>query len=598
MNQAVAQGLAFGREIIFTFGPYAFVFTQDYHPATDTFMLFSCAYLAAIYLIYVISLMRLGHRRGLVAYCLFLTCMLYPRDALLFSVPFLLALSVYQTHLSKAPNLAPKKWEPLYIALLFSPLGLLPLVKGSLFILCTAVALLCSVFFVHKKQKLIAVICLLSPICSGIFFWLLIGQTLTDLPRYIVTMIPIISGYSEAMAWDGNSIEVIVFVLICCFMSGYIASRKNVSNHAKSFGFILNGLILFLSFKAGFIHHDIHALTAGNTIFIAALLWPVMFYDGSYIYVLLLSGIAFIGLTTNTIEFHGADLILQSRHTYVSAFCGLRDRIFRPNWLQQEFVDTLTKLKKTADFPPLQGTTDIYSYDQSYLIASQLRWSPRPILQSYSAYTPALASINRQHLIGDQAPQNIIFKLQTIDGQLPALMDGPSWPVLMKNYHSTHLQNGYLFLEKKAGINTEEDRLSVSTVTGHLGKPIALPDLQQPVFAQIEIKPSLLGRVASFLYKPSPLTISLKSYRGQISQYRFIAGMGRSTFLISPLIESTYEFALLTQNSPLLNVKRLKSITISATGSAAVFWDTDYTISLSKFSSEQPANEALLNIDQ
>ena len=35
MNQATAQGLSFGKEMIFTFGPYASIYTKSYHPSTD-----------------------------------------------------------------------------------------------------------------------------------------------------------------------------------------------------------------------------------------------------------------------------------------------------------------------------------------------------------------------------------------------------------------------------------------------------------------------------------------------------------------------------------------------------------------------------------
>ncbi len=38
MNQAVAQGLVFGRDMIFTFGPYASIYTKSFHPATDHLM--------------------------------------------------------------------------------------------------------------------------------------------------------------------------------------------------------------------------------------------------------------------------------------------------------------------------------------------------------------------------------------------------------------------------------------------------------------------------------------------------------------------------------------------------------------------------------
>ena len=39
MNEIVGLGLAFGREVSFTFGPFSAVYTKEYHPATDRFVL-------------------------------------------------------------------------------------------------------------------------------------------------------------------------------------------------------------------------------------------------------------------------------------------------------------------------------------------------------------------------------------------------------------------------------------------------------------------------------------------------------------------------------------------------------------------------------
>src|ERR1700736_1107722 len=39
MNEAVARQMVFGRDIIFTLGPYACAYTGQYHPATDHLML-------------------------------------------------------------------------------------------------------------------------------------------------------------------------------------------------------------------------------------------------------------------------------------------------------------------------------------------------------------------------------------------------------------------------------------------------------------------------------------------------------------------------------------------------------------------------------
>src|SRR5580700_6004477 len=47
LNEAVARHLIFGRDIILTFGPLAFIYTRMYHPATDGIMILGSAMLGA-----------------------------------------------------------------------------------------------------------------------------------------------------------------------------------------------------------------------------------------------------------------------------------------------------------------------------------------------------------------------------------------------------------------------------------------------------------------------------------------------------------------------------------------------------------------------
>ncbi|MDD2815892.1 MAG: hypothetical protein PHP00_09160 [Thiotrichaceae bacterium] len=69
LNQAVAQSLRFGTDIIFTFDPYAAIYSQSYHPATDSMMLWGSLYLALSYWFALIWLMR-----GVQGYWLIVLC--------------------------------------------------------------------------------------------------------------------------------------------------------------------------------------------------------------------------------------------------------------------------------------------------------------------------------------------------------------------------------------------------------------------------------------------------------------------------------------------------------------------------------------------
>ena len=147
MNQAAAQGLSFGKEIIFTFGPYASIYTKSYHPFTDFMMLGGSLYLALSYWGCCVFLMKGTQWRWVLAFCVVLAGFMSSRDALLFSLPFVVGLLTSKILISEEAGVMESKWGPVYVALLFAPFGLLPLIKGSIFALCGPVAILCCVLF-------------------------------------------------------------------------------------------------------------------------------------------------------------------------------------------------------------------------------------------------------------------------------------------------------------------------------------------------------------------------------------------------------------------------------------------------------------------
>ena len=103
INQALSQGLSFGTEFIFTFGPYAPIYTKVYHPSTDLMAMITSFYLSLAYWIaLVILLSGTTFRRGVfLSILLTLSLVLISTDALFFSYPLLVALCVFKISQSK-----------------------------------------------------------------------------------------------------------------------------------------------------------------------------------------------------------------------------------------------------------------------------------------------------------------------------------------------------------------------------------------------------------------------------------------------------------------------------------------------------------------
>ena len=590
MNQAMDQGLSIGRDIVFTFGPYSSIYTKLYHPSTDFLMVGGGLYLALSYWVCLAFLMSNVEWRWSLIFCALLSGLMVLLDPLFFSFPLLAGLATFKMCFLKDGGVVESKLAPLYVVLLFAPFGLLPLVKGSIIVLCCAISVLCAALFVVNKQRVLATICLVSPLVTMFFFWIVSGQPVGALPNYFIGMVPIISGYTEAMAVNGKISEVISYLIASMFLLLTICSQSKLSVSSKVFLFSLYFLFLFVSFKAGFVRHDGHAVIAGTSILMAALLLPFIFNSKSIFPVIVLAVLSWSHIDSNYRKTSTESIGMNIKSTYSSMWHGIENRINNKNWPSLEFDTAVNSLRKQASFPNLQGTTDIYSYNQSHLIASGNSWSPRPVFQSYSAYTPALVEMNRNHLLGSQAPDNIIFSVEPIDGRIPSIEDGVSWPILMTDYQPFRMESNFLFLRKKEKVEGAQEPLILTSGTYTFGKVVDLPHSNQPVFVRIEIESTVFGRIASVFFKPSQLRIALELKNGAKKQYRIIAGMAKSGFLVSPLIENTAEFGMLYGENEYLDAKHVKSISVEQDTSKINFWNDVYTVTFSEISAIPPAD--------
>ena len=75
-----------------------------------------------------------------------------------------------------------------------------------------------------------------------------------------------------------------------------------------------------------------------------------------------------------------------------------------------------------------------YPWEIAMIRANHLRWQPLPVIQAYSAYTPALDLLNAQALETASGPEEILLSLQTIDGRVPFFETPLSWRTLLSWY--------------------------------------------------------------------------------------------------------------------------------------------------------------------
>jgi hypothetical protein len=219
------------------------------------------------------------------------------------------------------------------------------------------------------------------------------------------------------------------------------------------------------------------------------------------------------------------------------------DSQYKQAWEQQ-----LGGYRYEYQIPKVKGETDYYSARLVELLAYDIPYRPRPIPQSYSAYTPKLAELNAAHLRSDNAPEFILFDNFALDKRYPSLEDGLSWPELLTRYDVKEVDLPYVLLSRST-TPRNYTLTPISDTTVKFGESFSMPTASnRPIWAQIEINRTLAGSAIAATFKPPMLFLKTKLRNGQQHTEEFLPGVGRSGFVLSPRIAESVWFASLNCN--------------------------------------------------
>lgn len=590
MDEAVARHLRIGKDIIFTFGPYASIYTRSFNPSTYGLMLFGSAWLG---LGYALLLWQTGRRRPawrLLMALFFMVALAHSRDALFFSYPLAVAACAAQFAKRDKASAGDSLWLAAAAVFVSAPLGLLPLVKGSTVLICGATALAVALYLEFCGRRAMALAVVVGPLAALPGFWALSGQAIGDLPSYFTSPGPIISGYTEAMAEDGNGYEIGAYLAVTAVILASLLAAHSLALPAKALLAIGFALFQFVAFKAGFVRHDLHALVAGGALLFAAATLNLCIDEKHTAIPLLAALAAWYYIDSHYVEVSANKVAQAVRDIYASLFDGSRLDSMDGRFVRHRFDEGLATVRKICPLPALQGSTDIYSTGQACVLASDNAWNPRPVFQSYSVYTPGLAHINEQHLRGASAPDNVLFRVEPIDLRLPTLEDGLSWPALFDNYRVTGLDGGFAYLRKRPNLKPLSDYSPISEDKHQTGEEVPIPASQAPLYAEIDIKPTGLGKLYGLLFKPPPLMLDVKFKHGGANRYRVASNMMQTGFFLSPLATGTTDFVLMaTNHTEFLSDHQVQSIALKPLYGASTLWSKHYTLRLKAYRPQQPA---------
>ena len=571
LHVAFSRHWQFGQDIIFTYGPWGFL-ARGYYPPTYPVSVIAWIILSLVFLC-------AGWR---------LACHLSDNRLVagLWLVGFTAAASIPAGDDFNARLVA---WGVLLLflhffveecvftpiqALLAVSLGWLSLVKftGLMESVMVVAVIAADNIFRHRRFPWIVPLWVASLVC----FWVAAGQHLSSLGPFLCNSWRITGGYTEAMMLTGKTEarDAVCFLLIAvllCALTGRVAWARHRFLGALPLAGL--GTILFIVFKLGYVRNDRHEITSAMALVLISLVCLAVACPGKKraagaASCLVIASTLFASSVFNC-WLPGDGLWKQLAGTF--SIYNLLAPVAGPytGYLRSNYEKNLASERKAHPLPPIEGDADLYSYDQTILFAHTLPYQPRPVIQSYSAYTPELAEINAAHLRTARAASNILFAIQPIDDRFPSLDDGRSWPELLTLYDlkgASDDKRTFLLLSRAAAAR-EFHLIPLQNTSARFGEPVTLPAATNgPVWVEIEIKKSLAGTVVSTLYKPPVLmlTVSLRDHGQQ--DFRLIPAMARGGFLLSPVIGDNRAFAALASADGQRDLagREVMSMTVSA----------------------------------
>jgi len=237
-----------------------------------------------------------------------------------------------------------------------------------------------------------------------------------------------------------------------------------------------------------------------------------------------------------------------------------------PTALRRQALDAaqarnLATIRGSLHLPPVSGPIDSYSWDQSLLIAYGVDFQPRPVFQSYMAYSPRLAHANADVLLGDHAPEWILFRSAPLDAGLPALDDAASWPLLLTRYRVAQDLGAFALLQRRP--TPLAWRLEpIERIASRTDTTIAVPPAAGgPIWARIDLHETARDAIVRTVFAAPLVFVDLQGREGY--HYRLVPALARDGFLLSPLVTTTAEFVhLAMQQYGLLDARAVTSLRV------------------------------------
>jgi len=574
LSEAWHQHWIWGNDIVFTYGPLSFLSTrvllhETLWPLLCFDIFFACSF---IYILYKILEEKYSATR--VALIL-VTCFLY-RQAMLLSLVFTLQCLVllYMNMYKKERN----TWLLLHAIISTT---LIFYVKFNLAFVSIGVFIL---FIIHlyllkyiSARKAIGITLLLF---ASIFLSAHILQV--NLSAYVCTGFELIYSYNDAVYVYPSStltkilavISLIIFPAIVYVIAVFIRYRS-AAEKITGFVFIV---FVFVIFKQSYVRADIEHLKDFFYL-VPPVVIIYMYISGSIKKIFLCALIvlwsvgAFVSVYVYKDYYYPIKKIAAIPSYFNTMYTGF-------DYYNQNIKTTLPEnIKKEIG----RASVDIIPWEASVLILNKLKYNPRPVIQSYQAYNQTLDQLNADKYNSANAPEYVIYGINSIDSHYHFFDDTYLKAALYKNYllvDSFQYGTEEMILFKRQSRPLRTDFIKRSSGEKNIAEVVNIPESKFPLMIKVQLKYSLIGEMEKLLLRAPYSEIVIAQQNGTVDTFQVATSILAGGVFIDHFI-STRKMAIDYFNAAAGQSNRIKSIQIKTEND--VCWKNKWQYELYEF---------------
>ncbi|HEV2395296.1 MAG TPA: hypothetical protein VG146_23350 [Verrucomicrobiae bacterium] len=414
--------------------------------------------------------------------------------------------------------------------------------------------------------------------------WLLLGQDLRHMGPFVINALAVARGYNT-MGLEGSEqlrlrsglviVLAIGMVLSRCLAAGTLTSRHSRGRAGLLLAWLL--LLMFLVWKHGFLRADeYHTCFFLGFVPILAVAFELLPCEDRTIGILSrgIAGLCALlaGFTLESTFIAGTftDALVrpsQAAAANLRSLCG-------PGAYHRQMMQALAKERLAARLPKVrnlvgQAPIDVFGYDEAYAWLNDLNYSPRPVFQSYAAYSAPLMRLNEQFYLSARAPEYVLFGLRSLDRRFPPLEDARVLRALLINYQPVTEEGPFLLLKSRSSSRPSMTLLREGTVGP--GEPIGLEDFPATdLWIEIHPAPTWRGRLRELFYREPKVRLAVwGDLPGRLHKFRAPVAMLEAGFLASPLLLDNQQVLALFKGQP---AHRPTAYSIELSGGSRGLW--------------------------